>query len=132
MFSGSQARWLAPVALVAALLAVAFIVTSSTGDEAETPPTASQAGDTSTGTETGTETGTSTSGDDEEADTETGTTGTTSTSPRTDEETYTVEAGDTFGSIADETGVSVEELQELNPTVDSQALTVGQELRLSR
>ncbi len=130
MSSGSQARWLAPLALVLALIAVGFIVTSSTGDEADSPPTASQSesGETATATETGT--GTSTSEEQDEG--ETGTTGTTSTTPRTDEETYTVQAGDTFGSIAEETGVSVEELEELNPTVDSQALTVGQELRLTR
>ena len=130
MSSGSQARWLAPLALVFALLAVGFIVTSSTGDDADTPPTASQAetGETSAGSEAETSTGEEAADDDEE----TGTTGTTSTTPRTEDETYTVEAGDTFGSIAEETGVSVEELQELNPTVDSQALTVGQELRLSR
>ena len=129
MSSGSQARWLAPLALVVALLAVGFIVTSSTGDDADTPPTASQGetAETSTGSEEGTSTGEEAAEDDEE----TGTTGTTSTTPRTGDETYTVEAGDTFGSIAEETGVSVEELQELNPTVDPQALTVGEKIKLA-
>ena len=128
MSSGSQARWLAPLALVAALLAVGFVVTSTTGDEADTPPAASQAedDDPTLGTGTGTGTGTSTTGERDEP------AGTTSTTPRTQKKTYTVQAGDTFGSIAEETGVPVAELEELNPTVDSQALTVGQELRLSR
>jgi LysM repeat protein len=43
---------------------------------------------------------------------------------------YVVRAGDTLGGIAEKTGVSVEELQELNPNVDPQALTSGQRLKL--
>ena len=131
MSSGSQARWLAPLALVAALLAVGFIVGSSTGDEGDSPPTASQ-GETGTGTGTGTRTGTETGRGTSTRAERDEPTDTTETTPSTDAETYTVQAGDTFGSISEETGVSVAELEELNPTVDSQALTVGQELRLSR
>ena len=43
-----------------------------------------------------------------------------------EQETYTVRAGDTLGAIAEETGVTVDELLELNPDVDPQSLTVGQ------
>jgi LysM repeat protein len=43
---------------------------------------------------------------------------------------YVVRAGDTLGGIAEKTGVSVEQLQELNPNVDPQALTSGQRLKL--
>lgn len=43
---------------------------------------------------------------------------------------YVVKEGDTLGSIAEETGVPVEELQELNPELDPQALVTGQEVRL--
>lgn len=43
---------------------------------------------------------------------------------------YTIQAGDTLGSIADEKDVSVERLQELNPQLDPQALTAGQRIRL--
>ena len=43
---------------------------------------------------------------------------------------YIVKEGDTLGSIAEKTGKSVEELQELNPELDPQALVTGQEVRL--
>jgi LysM repeat protein len=41
-----------------------------------------------------------------------------------------VQAGDTFGSIAAKVGLSVEELQALNPGVSSNTLQVGQKLRV--
>jgi LysM repeat protein len=44
--------------------------------------------------------------------------------------TYTVKTGDTLGSISEETGVNVEELQELNPELDPQALVSGQKLKI--
>jgi LysM repeat protein len=43
---------------------------------------------------------------------------------------YTVQTGDTFGSIAAKQGISVEQLQSLNPGVSSNALQVGQKLRI--
>jgi LysM repeat protein len=43
---------------------------------------------------------------------------------------YTVQSGDTFGTIAAKEGISVEQLQSLNPGVDSNALQVGQKLRI--
>jgi LysM repeat protein len=44
--------------------------------------------------------------------------------------TYTIEAGDTLTSIAQETGVSVNQIIELNPDVDPQILTAGETLKL--
>lgn len=44
--------------------------------------------------------------------------------------TYTVENGDTLTSIAQETGVSVNQIIELNPGVDPQILTAGETLKL--
>jgi teichoic acid transport system ATP-binding protein len=129
MSSGLQGRWLAPLALLGVLLAVAFIVTSSTGGGSDEQPAASQDAQSETQTRTGTETGERA---DRKASRERPPASTTSTTPRTGKETYEVQTGDTFGSIAEETGVSVEELQELNPTVDPQALTVGQDLKLAR
>jgi len=41
-----------------------------------------------------------------------------------------VESGDTFGSIAAKEGITVSELQALNPGVSSNALQVGQKLRV--
>lgn len=43
---------------------------------------------------------------------------------------YTVQSGDTFGSIAAREGITVEQLQSLNPGVSSNALQVGQKLRI--
>jgi len=43
---------------------------------------------------------------------------------------YTVQTGDTFSSISVKTGVSVADLERLNPGVRSNALHVGQKLRV--
>lgn len=43
---------------------------------------------------------------------------------------YTVQSGDSFGTIASKVGISVERLQALNPGVSSNALHVGQKLRV--
>jgi LysM repeat protein len=57
------------------------------------------------------------------------TTHVTSTGSKTKRRFYTVQTGDTFGSIAAKVGISVEQLQSLNPGVSSNALQVGQKLR---
>ena len=43
---------------------------------------------------------------------------------------YVVQTGDTFGTIASKEGISVEQLQALNPGISSNALQVGQKLRI--
>jgi LysM repeat protein len=43
---------------------------------------------------------------------------------------YTVQTGDTFGSISAKTGVPIAELERLNPEVSSNSLQVGQRLRV--
>jgi LysM repeat protein len=43
---------------------------------------------------------------------------------------YTIERGDTFGSIAAEFDTTVERLRELNPEVDPTQLTIGQRIRV--
>ena len=48
----------------------------------------------------------------------------------TTEKFYVVQAGDTFGTIASKEGISIEQLQSLNPGVSSNALQVGQKLRV--
>jgi LysM repeat protein len=52
-----------------------------------------------------------------------------STAPRTTR-FYTVQTGDTFGSISTRTGTSIAELERLNPGVSSNTLQVGEKLRV--
>jgi LysM repeat protein len=44
--------------------------------------------------------------------------------------TYTVQSGDTYGSIATKFGTSVTQLEALNPGVSPNALSVGQKIRV--
>lgn len=55
---------------------------------------------------------------------------TTKGSAKTPRRFYTVQTGDTFGTIAAKEGISVAQLQALNPGVSSNALQVGQKLRV--
>jgi LysM repeat protein len=43
---------------------------------------------------------------------------------------YTVQSGDTFGSIAAKEGTTVAQIEQLNPGVSSNALHVGQKIRV--
>lgn len=52
------------------------------------------------------------------------------TAGATDAKRYTVESGDTLDSIAEKTGIDVDELQALNPDLDAQALVGGQKIKL--
>lgn len=51
---------------------------------------------------------------------------------RTKAKTYEVQSGDTLISIAHQTGVTVAELQALNPEVDPQILVAGEILKLQK
>ncbi len=62
--------------------------------------------------------------------TTTQTTTSTAKAPHTAKRFYVVQSGDTFGTIAAKEGISVAQLQALNPGVSSNALQVGQRLRL--
>jgi LysM repeat protein len=55
---------------------------------------------------------------------------TTGKSRATAKRFYVVQIGDTFGTIASKEGITVEQLQALNPGVSSNALQVGQKLRV--
>jgi LysM repeat protein len=104
----SPQRFLAPIALLVAVVVVVIVVsTSLTGGDGDGKPTdvATQAPSSGAGTRGGDKDGGGPS-------------------------TYEVESGDTLDAIAEETGVSVEELLELNPDVDPEALSTGQELKL--
>jgi LysM repeat protein len=110
----SPARWLAPFALAAAALALVVVLASSLGSSSE--ESASSQPETQTTTQR------------ERRESPSPATGTT---PRRDTpSTYTVQAGDILSEIAEKTGVPVERLQELNPGLDANSMSVGQRLRL--
>ncbi len=113
MTSRSPARLLAPIALVAVAVALVAVVTGAggSGDGTAAAPTSTPAA-TSTSTP-------SSAASKRKSSASTG-----------ERSTYVVKAGDTPSGIADSTGVEVEELLELNPDLDPQALTVGQRLKL--
>lgn len=119
----SPGRFLAPLALLAAVVAVALVVSSATGGEDDGGSAASGTTTTKTGRTTTTKS---------EATSDGSGGGGTSTGSGSQRKSYTVKAGDTLGSIAGDAGITIEELQELNPEVDPQSLTVGQRLRLRR
>ena len=112
----SPARYLAPLAIVAFLIALSAVVTSS-GGEATSGSSGSKGADAAVTPERNTEeTSAERSGN----------------RARTGRKTYRVRPGDTPSTIAERTGVSLEELEALNPDIDPQALTPGQRLRLRR
>jgi LysM repeat protein len=45
---------------------------------------------------------------------------------------YVVRSGDTLSAISERTGISLADLQQMNPTVDANALHAGQKLRLRK
>jgi LysM repeat protein len=106
MAGRSPARFLAPLALVAFVIALLMVVTSS-----QTQPKGSGAPSQSSGTSP-------------EASP-------TSTAQKTNgRRRYTVKAGDTPSSIAEKTGVPLEEILRLNPDLDPQTLSPGQRIKL--
>ena len=107
---------MAPLALLVALAAVGYVVSSATNEDAPSGSSSQSRGSGEKKTSTGTRTST----------------GEARTTPTSQPKTYTVKAGDTLGTIAETTGVSVAELQELNPELDPQSLTVGERIRLRR
>ena len=56
---------------------------------------------------------------------------TSSATATSTERFYTVKSGDTLSGIVAETGVSLAEIQTLNPGIDSNTLSVGQKVKLS-
>jgi LysM repeat protein len=99
----SPARFLAPLALVAFCFALYMVVQASqTNSDGEgTPNRATGAQPTAT-----------------------------ATPERRGRRRYTVKEGDTPSSIAEETGVPLEDILRLNPDLDPQTLRPGQRIRL--
>lgn len=107
----SQARWLAPVALVACAVAVYAVARSGTGDRSDNRPAA-------------------TADKGRDAVTTSATTS-TAAAPRERPRRYTIKPGDTLSGIAVQTGVSLDTIVRLNPGLDSQTLQTGQTIKLA-
>ena len=105
MTGRNPARFLAPLALVAFVIALFVVVTNSRPDTE--PPAGSN--NTSGARPTATPTG---------------------KKERKGPRRYRVREGDTPSSIAEKTGVPLEEILRLNPDLDPQTLSPGQRIRL--
>ena len=123
MTSHRPSRWLAPLALIAAIAAVGLVVSGTMGDEE--PDQRSNGASQERPREERGSTDRERPGSDE---TDTGTE--TSTTAQPTRRTYTVRPGDTLALIAERTGVPVETLLELNPGIDPNSLTVGERVKL--
>ena len=106
----SPGRLLAPISLLVFVLALVIVIASSGTDDS---------GDTGGGEIS------------QQQSQQVSTTGETTTDEPTVSGTfYTVKTGDTLAAIAEQVGVPVTRLQELNPNLDPQALVSGQKIRI--
>ena len=107
-FSKALARVLAVLALAGVLVALVLVISSSLGDDGggggrdEQPAARNQEDRRGQGDRR----------------------------PEREPRVYVVQPGDSLSVIADKTGVSLEELQRLNPEIDPQILQSGARLRL--
>jgi LysM repeat protein len=110
MAGRSPVRFLAPLALVAVVIALFMVVSSSRKD----PGTSSKPGRTSS------QSTASPSGKGSKS----------SQRQRKGPRRYTVKSGDTPSSIADKTGIPLEQILRLNPDLDPQSLSPGERIKL--
>jgi LysM repeat protein len=106
----SPARLLAPVALAATFVALFVVLAGGDGGEDEAPVGSGGAGSTAT--------------------TPASSTSTKKPAEKKRAKRYTVKAGDTPSSIAEDAGIPLDKLLELNPDIDPQQLSPGQKLKL--
>src|SRR3954447_6823667 len=112
----SPARFLAPLALIAVIVALLAIISSSENSSGSSSDSTTPAAKTTSTTKKSTATKAKSKS--------------TKSRTTTVKTTYTVKVGDTLGAIADKTGVSLARIQELNPNVDPHAMVAGQQIRL--
>jgi LysM repeat protein len=110
MAGRSPARFIAPLALVVSALALYLVVQSTTRDDTETPATPSATSSTNKSSSKAKR----------------------NAKKRHRRRTYTVKAGDTPSGIAEKTGVTLEQILELNPDLDPQSLSPGTKIKLRR
>ncbi len=106
----SPVRLLAPVALVAAAVALFAIVSAGGGDSTSEPSSSATEPEV---------TATATAKPEKQ-----------DAKPASSGDTYTVEPGDTPSGIAAKLDIDPDDLLAANPDVDATALTVGEELQL--
>lgn len=106
----SPLRFLAPLALVGAALALFFVLRSSELVAGSPTTQAAPAREAATGD----------AAREQRA----------ASRRRSRRSAYRVRPGDTLAAIAERTDVEVEQLQELNPELDAQTLTPGQRIKL--
>lgn len=104
MADRNPARLAAPLALLAAAVAVVVVVAASRSSAPSSTPSSA---------------------------TRTTVTQPARASRRVTPRAYVVRSGDTLTVISDKTGVSLDEIQRLNPDVDPNALQTGERLKLS-
>jgi LysM repeat protein len=107
MAGRSFARFLAPLALVAVVVALLLVVKSSLDDPAATTGSRPQSSGQPTASPTG-----------------------KGKKQRKGPRRYRVKNGDTPTSIAEKTGVPLDEILRLNPDLDPQTLSPGQRIKL--
>ena len=109
MTGRSPARLLAPLALVTVVVAL-FLVVGGGSDSRQAPSTEVSRP----------------SGSGQEASRTT----TNRSRKRKQPKSYVVKSGDTPSAIAEKTGVSLQQIEELNPDLDPQSLSPGQRIKL--
>jgi LysM repeat protein len=112
MAARSPARFLAPVALLAVVLAL-FLVVSKTATNGGSTGNGSSATQDRSAPAPGTKNG-----------------GQPASQKSTQPRSYRVKVGDTPSAIAEKTGVPLSQILELNPNLDPQALAPGQRIKL--
>ena|SRR5687768_14741762 len=105
----SPARLLAPISLVVFVLALLVVIATSGTDD---------------------DSGGNGNGRSQQVEQIPTTGETTTAQPEVSGKFYTVKTGDTLAAIAEQVGVPVTTLQELNPALDPQALVSGQKIRI--
>ncbi len=103
MAGRSPARFLAPLALVAVVVALYMVLAPPKGGGDGSDPAGSK---------------------------QPVATATATPKPKRKRKVYVVKPGDTPSGIAEKTGVSLEQLEEANPKLDPQLLAPGQRIRL--
>jgi LysM repeat protein len=104
MVARNRARYLAPIALAATIVATYLVVHDAVSNKTTTVHSQAVRQPTSRSNRTKT--------------------------PSTRAKSYTVQSGDTLSAISAKTGVSLPLLEQLNPGVNPGALQAGQKLRL--